>query len=1038
MKKKNLIRLQDITFGTIAVSSLFVLFGASGANATTSSVDSVSIEVPVACTMTSTVNTAHTATANVGTYQENIGETTFNVICNDANGFSVYAIGYTNDEFGNTTMKPSILPDTNAIATGTATSGNTSNWAMKLTAVTGDYSPTLETGFNAYHAVPAEYTKVASFASNTDSSTGSSFKSTYAAFVASAQPADTYTGKVKYTVVHPAAAAAPMSSISQVTTMQEFSGMSLEEKTSVVASMVEETDYTLLDIRDNKTYHIAKLKDGNVWMMENLDLGRTDLTVDLTSENSNISETISANTFNNWRKTSGSESYTSSEFVPLSTSNTTNNLDTDPISDSAYGTLYNYCAVSGETVCGSSNEKSALYDICPAGWRLPTGGSGDNAEFKNLYSTYGSSYSKMRTSIADGGLAFTLAGYFISSVSNQGTFGHYWSSSYGNSIYMSNMELYESGVSYARGDNRYYGFSARCILKKPAHNLTFTYGAGVSSVTFNGVAVQNGGVVRVEEGIPYSIIINMIEGYDLLNWSVTSGTLSGSTSKMPSYAIGFEDATLTANTMPTIQGIDSANCTATASQVMDSRDKHIYTIQRLADGRCWMMENLEFGRNGSTGSFSTSNTNAPDIVGYYNNWKKTAITSTDTAGVLVLEDGTDSTSGAPYGVLYNYYAASAGTISGSNNDNAINDICPAKWRLPTGGNNGEFNALYNTYHSSANMRASIANDGAQFTLSGRFSGTASSDIGTNGYYWTSKYYDSSDMYIMTINESGVSFDGHSSRNNGASIRCILDESSISDLSYMQDFGIPAVGNSVRKTMPIGVIYNLIDNRDNKTYQIAKLKDGNIWMVENLDLGRTELTVDLTRNNTSLTSAVTAATFNGWKKSISAFTYDAGEFISLDTTNTTDGRAVDVVSGTPYGTLYNFYAISAGTISGSSNTTVPKNNICPAGWDLPAASGYYTGHFQTLNNLEDYNTAAKMRAPVTIGGAQFALAGYVVSGYANSTGAPMSNGGTGGYWTRSQALLSDKAKYILSLSSSSMSPASSGDRKNLYSARCLVR
>ena len=209
MKKKNLIRLQDITFGTIAVSSLFVLLGANGAFATTSVVDDVTVTVPASCTMSTTVNSNHTATVEVGSYVDDIGETTFKVTCNDSEGFSVYAVGFTNDEFGNTTMKPSVLADTNAIATGLATSGDTSNWAMKLTAVTGDYAPTLETGFNAYHVVPAEYTKVASYSANTDSSSGSSFKSTYAAYVASAQPADTYTGKVKYTIVHPANANAP-------------------------------------------------------------------------------------------------------------------------------------------------------------------------------------------------------------------------------------------------------------------------------------------------------------------------------------------------------------------------------------------------------------------------------------------------------------------------------------------------------------------------------------------------------------------------------------------------------------------------------------------------------------------------------------------------------------------------------------------------------------------------------------------------------------------------------------------------------------
>ena len=174
-----------------------------------SAVDEVTLTVPVSCSITSTVGSEHTATIDLGTYEDEIGETTFNVLCNDANGFAVYAIGFSDDDYGNTTMKPSTIAAANGIATGTATSGATSNWAMKLAAVSGTYAPTIATGFNAYHAVPDDYTKVASFASSTDAVSGSSFKSTYAIYISQAQPADTYTGKVKYTVVHPSNIGAP-------------------------------------------------------------------------------------------------------------------------------------------------------------------------------------------------------------------------------------------------------------------------------------------------------------------------------------------------------------------------------------------------------------------------------------------------------------------------------------------------------------------------------------------------------------------------------------------------------------------------------------------------------------------------------------------------------------------------------------------------------------------------------------------------------------------------------------------------------------
>jgi uncharacterized protein (TIGR02145 family) len=85
---------------------------------------------------------------------------------------------------------------------------------MKLTSVSGTYAPTIADGtnglenFTTWHVVPSTYTKVAYRTSGTDtdnsgSGIGSSLTTTYDAYVASTQPAGTYVGQVKYTLVHP-------------------------------------------------------------------------------------------------------------------------------------------------------------------------------------------------------------------------------------------------------------------------------------------------------------------------------------------------------------------------------------------------------------------------------------------------------------------------------------------------------------------------------------------------------------------------------------------------------------------------------------------------------------------------------------------------------------------------------------------------------------------------------------------------------------------------------------------------------------------
>ena len=164
-----------------------------------------SVTVPDTCYMSST-STTHTGTASGGTYTENFGgESTVTVTCNDRNGYSVYAVGYSNDIEGTNgligTSTGLIIPS------GTSTSTNVSNWAMKLTPVAGTYAPTILSDTNGsfanYHIVPTTTTKVATLTSDINVSNSSQFKTSYAVAVAPSQAADTYIGKVKYTVVHP-------------------------------------------------------------------------------------------------------------------------------------------------------------------------------------------------------------------------------------------------------------------------------------------------------------------------------------------------------------------------------------------------------------------------------------------------------------------------------------------------------------------------------------------------------------------------------------------------------------------------------------------------------------------------------------------------------------------------------------------------------------------------------------------------------------------------------------------------------------------
>ena len=231
-------------------------------------VDEVSITVPMSCTMSGNGMTSHNANIANGTYQADIGSTTLKAFCNDSEGFAIYAIGYTDDEYGNTNLVGTNTGNT--IATGTAISaGNpdVSNWAMKLT-TTSSPTPTYpitiagsssdsekeqgDPDFSTYTTIPTNYAKVAYRSSGTDTGTnaeGSTLTTTYAAYISKTQAADTYTGQVKYTLVHPSDHAAPIAKPATLDTGQTVN----TKLKSLAATAVngEETTITSVYTSDN-------------------------------------------------------------------------------------------------------------------------------------------------------------------------------------------------------------------------------------------------------------------------------------------------------------------------------------------------------------------------------------------------------------------------------------------------------------------------------------------------------------------------------------------------------------------------------------------------------------------------------------------------------------------------------------------------------------------------------------------------------------------------------------------------------------------
>ena len=469
----------------------------------------LTITVPSTCTLTTTVNTAHTASVTNGTYESGIGETTLKTVCNDGEGFAIYAVGYTDDTFGNNVLAAaSPLDSTSDVPTGTATSGSTSNWAMMLTAVSGTYTPTIENGFSSYHVVPDEYTKVASFASTTDATIGASIKNTFAVYMKDNQPAGTYNGKVKFALVHPSSASAPRET-----------NLIMQEVSTWGSSVTTGTEVLAKDSRDGTIYTVARLADGNLWMTQNLDLD-IDSSTTYTSADTDISAnwTPARSTYTTGDTTWGlydeNEDYYYGYEQPESYDpgdvywNGNLYPTTQSACESAGGTWYTnwggYCddavltSSTGDyhyhlgnyynwTAALAMNDNSA-YDsggtlvdqsICPAGWTLPRAGTGEDSfyalmsnasyDFLQYDEEYDESYLSSiseTTNMWSSPLFFSLTGVWNGSLYGVSDYGYFWSPVVYNSDGAYGADLGSDGYAYPSGSSyRLNGASVRCLAR---------------------------------------------------------------------------------------------------------------------------------------------------------------------------------------------------------------------------------------------------------------------------------------------------------------------------------------------------------------------------------------------------------------------------------------------------------------------------------------------------------------------------------------------------------------------------------------------
>ena len=253
---------------------------------------------------------------------------------------------------------------------------------------------------------------------------------------------------------------------------------------------------SLTDSRNKQTYRIKKMQDNKCWMVDNLkyageantDLANVDGTYGLVYNN----ESGKYNTVDGTRTQSSTNFDKAFYNNPMSRSYCYGTSIQSSYTKCGY--LYNwYAATAGTgTYATSTRGTNVSGSICPTGWRLPSGSSDGStatgnglsynaADFPVLNAsmnagslTTGSTSSYLTGWLFTGAWSGVFSGSWSNGFGNQGSFGHYWSSTAVSSTNARYLSFSSSDVNPANNLNKYYGRAVRCVMEEPPAIQDFT------------------------------------------------------------------------------------------------------------------------------------------------------------------------------------------------------------------------------------------------------------------------------------------------------------------------------------------------------------------------------------------------------------------------------------------------------------------------------------------------------------------------------------------------------------------------------------
>ncbi len=225
----------------------------------------------------------------------------------------------------------------------------------------------------------------------------------------------------------------------------------------------------------------------------------------------------------------------------------------------------------------------------------------------------------------------------------------------------------------------------------------------------------------------------------------------------------------------------------------DTRDGKTYVVRKLADGNCWMSQNLALSPDGNT-TYTEADTDLHDGRTFQAPAANTEGTTWSTdgsdgphyvkpqAGYEYFQNGTTASStGQPTESTGNYYdwpmaTAMSGQSLTNDGDEAPDSICPKGWRLPSKeGNKSYQNLLINSYNTPTNSDAALLAMPLSFIHAGLYypGGGSFSSQDSDGLLWSSAVYSSDYTYLLSLDGSTVYPQDSNYRGYGGSVRCVV-------------------------------------------------------------------------------------------------------------------------------------------------------------------------------------------------------------------------------------------------------------------------